>query len=114
SLKPPEKDLWVLTHKTIASVTESFSQTYALNTIISDLMTLTNVLWDTPPSSDTAAMLRYLSLTSLLRMLAPIAPAFCEECWETLHLQTARELLTHPNHPITDGKGGIKSIFTHP
>ena len=86
-----EARLWTKLHGTIASVTESYSHTYSLNTIISDLMTLTNALWDTPHASELTAWLKWHALAHLLRMLAPIAPGVAEEAWHTLRLNTRRE-----------------------
>lgn len=84
SLNPEEQVLWSKTQEIIASVTKSYSETYSLNTIVSDLMTLTNVLWDTPHTSDTLPYLKYHATCHLLRMLAPIAPATAEEGWQSL------------------------------
>jgi leucyl-tRNA synthetase len=77
-----EVDLWLSVQHTIKSVTTSFTTASSLNTVVSDLMTLTNTLL---ASSDCDAALRQHSLSALLRMLAPITPAFAEECWEILH-----------------------------
>lgn len=72
--------------KTIASVRTSLETTFALNTVISDLMQLTNTLIST---ADTVGpLLQSNNLNVLLRMLAPIAPAFAEECWEILQAPT--------------------------
>ncbi|RAR02709.1 leucyl-trna synthetase [Stemphylium lycopersici] len=83
-LKPDEAKLWIKTQQTIASVTESYSQTYSLNTIISDLMTLTNAIWDTPYVSTITPYLKWYSMVHLIRMLAPIAPGVAEEAWHLL------------------------------
>ena len=71
---------------TISSVTTSLSTTFTLNTVVSDLIKLTNLIIST---SITNKATLYYAISSLLRMLAPIAPAFCEECWERLHHPTA-------------------------
>lgn len=60
---------------------------YGLNTVISDLTKLTNTLISSPPSSPA---IFYLSVSSLLRLLAPIAPALSSECWEVLHLNESQ------------------------
>ncbi|OJJ43742.1 hypothetical protein ASPZODRAFT_19048 [Penicilliopsis zonata CBS 506.65] len=71
------------THKTIQSVTHCIeNNTYSLNTVVSDLIKLTNLLSSSPPASST---ILYQSLSSLLRLVAPIAPALSSECWEILH-----------------------------
>lgn len=76
--------LWIKTQRTIASVTESYSQTYSLNTIISDLMTLTNAIGDTPQSSAATPFIRWYATVHLVRMLAPVAPGVAEEAWSLL------------------------------
>ncbi|KAE8858759.1 hypothetical protein PTNB73_08239 [Pyrenophora teres f. teres] len=85
-LKPDEAKLWIKTQQTIASVTESYSQTYSLNTIVSDLMTLTNAIWDTPHVSGKTPNLKWYSVAHLVRMLAPIAPGVAEEAWFRVHM----------------------------
>jgi len=84
-------ELWKSVQSTIISVTQSFAQTYALNTVISDLMSLTNTLNQAisnpalPHSDPSTSFLLHSSCSTLLRLLAPIAPSFVEECWINLH-----------------------------
>ena len=94
-----EAELWKTVQATIKSVDHSFSQTYSLNTIISDLMQLTNHLTKVTSStngnveSDIAnippsmAATLYHSCSALLRLMAPITSSFTEECWSILHTQ---------------------------
>jgi leucyl-tRNA synthetase len=84
ALTPDECKLWIKTQQIIASVTESYSKTYALNTIVSDLMTFTNIIWDTPHSSPLTPVLKWHATNYLIRMLAPIAPGVAEEAWDIL------------------------------
>ncbi|KAJ6151119.1 Aminoacyl-tRNA synthetase class 1a anticodon-binding [Penicillium chermesinum] len=84
-LSDSDADAVLATHKTISSVTACIeSNPYGLNTVISDLIKLTNALSSAPPSSPIPL---YLSVSSLLRLLAPIAPALASESWEVLHTQ---------------------------
>ena len=83
--------------KSIRTVTAALEHTQ-LNTLISDLIKLTNVLHASPPTS---LSLAYRSTSTLLRLIAPVAPAFAEECWEVLH---------HFNSPPSGQLKG-KSIF---
>ena len=83
SFTSSEAHLHSTLQKTIASVTASLSTTFTLNTTISDLMSLTNTFATTSPISPA---LYHQTLSSLLRLLAPVAPAFAEECWEQLQL----------------------------
>ncbi|KAJ5470910.1 hypothetical protein N7530_008267 [Penicillium desertorum] len=82
-LSDSDADAVLATHNTIASVTTCIeSNPYGLNTVISDLTKLTNTLASTPASSP---LILYLCISSLLRLLAPIAPALASESWEILH-----------------------------
>lgn len=73
--------LWRDVQRTIESVTESYRNVYSLNTVISDLMSLTNTIAAYPTAE---AKYRCLALSALVRMLAPVAPAFASECWQLL------------------------------
>ncbi|KAJ5099187.1 Leucine--tRNA ligase [Penicillium argentinense] len=78
-----DADAILAAHNTISSVTSCIeSNPYGLNTVISDLTKLTNALISSPPSSPLAL---YLSVSTLLRLLSPIAPALASESWEMLH-----------------------------
>ncbi|MCJ1384466.1 Leucyl-tRNA synthetase, mitochondrial [Xylographa soralifera] len=89
-----EMQLYNAVQHTVVSVTTSLSTTFALNTVISDLIKLTNIITSTPITKNA---ILYYATSSLLRMLAPIAPAFCEECWERLHSATAGDsIFTQP------------------
>jgi leucyl-tRNA synthetase len=103
ALSDDEADVFLLIHQTILSLTNTFEHNlYGLNTGVSDLIKLTNGLlavlpkWQnniqedrlsatTPKESTAGALVIYHGITVLLRMLAPIAPAFAEQCWEDLH-----------------------------
>lgn len=86
--------LWREAQGTVREVTASLENTYALNTIISTLTKLTNTLHSLHPLHEApenengvvGLQVRYRATETLLRMLAPIAPAFAEECWEALHI----------------------------
>lgn len=73
--------LWRDVQRTIESVTESYHNVYSLNTVVSDLMSLTNTIAAYPAAE---SKYRCLALSALVRMLAPIAPAFASECWQLL------------------------------
>lgn len=81
-----EMAFWRGVQLAVKEVTESMQETYALNTVISTLTKVTNSIHSLPKTDIVGIPIRYQSLSTLLRMLAPIAPAFAEECWETLHL----------------------------
>lgn len=114
NLQPEEMALLSSVHETIASVIKSYSQTYSLNTIISDLMTLTNTIWDVPHSSTLTPWFKWYATVHLLRMVAPIAPGVAEEGWQTLIATTnsaIRDNRSNPLHSYTSTQFG-PSIFT--
>jgi leucyl-tRNA synthetase len=77
--------VWRDVQKTIASVTASFEKVYALNTVVSDLMILANTIQE--KYDVLSEVIRRQAISALLRMMAPITPAFSEECWSLLGLQ---------------------------
>lgn len=85
-----DSKLWRSVQKALMSVTESYEKTHALNTVISDLMLLTNQIIERPqltighPAIGTMMSNGFFvdaALKELLKMMAPIAPAFAEHCW---------------------------------
>ena len=103
SLHDDEVDVLLLIHQTILSLTQTFEHNlYGLNTAISDLIKLTNGLsailarcgphnmeaglsTSNQTGSSASPHIIHYGLTVLLQMLAPVAPAFAEQCWEDLH-----------------------------
>ncbi|KAF2755645.1 leucyl-tRNA synthetase [Pseudovirgaria hyperparasitica] len=75
--------LWLLTQETIASVTQSLETDYSLNTVVSDLIKLTNEI--AQHAQRCSKYTQYASTAVLVHLMAPITPAFAEECWENLH-----------------------------
>jgi leucyl-tRNA synthetase len=88
NLTPQDLETLLFTVNTILSVTRTLEHNlYALNTTISDLIKLTNKLsevLDTTTSTSTDPAILFWATTALLRMLAPIAPTFSQECWASL------------------------------
>lgn len=92
-----EAKLWISVQRTIRSITASLSlqrKEPPLNTVVSDLMTLSNEILALKPSNQLDSSLPaaiqshdfiYLkSLSVLIRLMAPVTPAFAEECWQVL------------------------------
>ncbi|KAJ4403981.1 coenzyme A transporter, partial [Neurospora sp. IMI 360204] len=88
--------IWREVQRTISSVTASYNKVYTLNTVISDLMSLTNVIIASSSSSSSSSqgaaadadpLIKREAVSALIRMMAPIAPAFAEECWSVLYPQ---------------------------
>ncbi|KAL8787992.1 MAG: hypothetical protein Q9195_007536 [Heterodermia aff. obscurata] len=102
-----ELKAWVQVQKTIRSVTKSMSETFALNTVISDLMELSNALM-LPRLYELGSPMTYQCWSAFFRMLAPIAPAFAEECWERVHglcksVATPKTSIFDESWPVEDG-----------
>jgi leucyl-tRNA synthetase len=68
------------THQTIRRVTESIESNFHFNTAISGIMELVNLAATTPREPIAPAVLRE-SLETMLTLLFPMAPHFCEELW---------------------------------
>ncbi|KAF2397187.1 leucyl-tRNA synthetase [Trichodelitschia bisporula] len=71
------EDVSRLAAATLASVTAKLDRAEGLNTVVSDLIKLTNAL-DGAGSEPTA-------VSVLVRAMAPVCPAFAEEAWRVLH-----------------------------
>lgn len=91
--------MWRGVQRTILSVTDSYQKVNSLNTIISDLMVLTNTIIS---NAGGTPALRTHAVSALVRMLAPVAPAFASECWQLLG---AKEPLfsSSVRFPVPDG-----------
>lgn len=76
--------VWREVQNTITSVTRSYHEVYSLNTVISDLMILSNTIMSQTSAS---GVIRAAAVSTLVRMLAPVAPAVASECWESLGVQ---------------------------
>jgi leucyl-tRNA synthetase len=77
-----ERQLRRVTHQTIQHVTRDF-ESFEFNTIISALMELTNALHEARPRlAGSSAWAEALS--TLLLLMAPVAPHISEELWERL------------------------------
>lgn len=94
-----EATIWREVQRTITSVTSSYNEVYSLNTIISDLMILTNTL---VTNSQANPLIKREAARTLLTMMAPITPAFAEECWALLHPSSSASIFTSTAFPAPD------------
>ncbi|KAK3686057.1 hypothetical protein B0T22DRAFT_240301 [Podospora appendiculata] len=99
--------LWRDVQKTITSVTASYNKVYALNTAVSDLMSLTNTIAAASDGGADVSVQRE-AVSALLRMAAPITPAFAEECWSILS-PSSPSLFSQGGtlFPVLDGSAGL-------
>lgn len=91
--------VWRGVQHTIGSVTASYDEIYSLNTVVSDLMSLTNTLTSNKQASP---VIKREAASVITRMLAPIAPAFAEECWSILHPQSTGSMFKTTTFPVQD------------
>ncbi|KAM5342630.1 hypothetical protein ACJ41O_013596 [Fusarium nematophilum] len=95
-----EAAIWREVQRTITSVTASYEEVYSLNTIVSDLMILTNTLID---NSAASPLIRRQAAETIITMMAPITPAFAEECWTVLHpSSTTSSIFRSVTFPVPD------------
>ncbi|KAL2067632.1 hypothetical protein VTL71DRAFT_15728 [Oculimacula yallundae] len=120
------KKFWRSVQATITSVTDSYSQTHSLNTVVSDLMALTNTIVEYTALDTTLGnnnkdneMIRassYFALQAtriLVQMMAPITPAFAEECWEMIHSTQPRPPPPPPTPIIPKPEHRLPSLQQH-
>ncbi|KAL6947058.1 hypothetical protein ACO0QE_001918 [Hanseniaspora vineae] len=65
--------------KLVSSITTSFSETLALNTVISDFMKLTNLVEDALKNSDISEDIKLKTIIKLINMIYPVTPCVSEE-----------------------------------
>ncbi|KAL2129950.1 hypothetical protein VTI74DRAFT_7074 [Chaetomium olivicolor] len=105
--------VWREVQRTITSVTQSYEKVYALNTVVSDLMSLANLVQEN--EGKMSEVVKRQAVSALLRMMAPITPAFAEECWSLLGLQKVDGGSMFRgegkvNFPVVDGTLGMELL----
>ncbi|OAA66135.1 leucyl-tRNA synthetase [Cordyceps fumosorosea ARSEF 2679] len=91
--------LWRETQRIIGNITRAYEQVYALNIIVSDLMTLTNAL---AGAKNASAIIQWHVADTITRLMAPVVPAVAEECWSVLR-PFAGSLFKSASFPEADG-----------
>ncbi|KAK5955298.1 hypothetical protein OHC33_003980 [Knufia fluminis] len=111
ALTDASASMLLLTNSTLNSITHTIEKNiYNINTVISDLIKLTNAIHDTK-ILNLEPSVAYEVMTTLIKMLAPVAPAFAEQCFEDIRLAQSRSA---SNQSLVGPKSGGTSIFTHP
>ncbi len=86
-LKGDVRDLYKKTHETIRRVTTDIEERFHFNTVISAVMKLVNTMYgvklETRNSKLETGVLRF-AMESVMLLLSPIVPHFCEELWTNL------------------------------
>lgn len=88
-----------ITKATCDSVTAKLAAASGFNTVVSDLIKLTNAL-DIVKVGSENEVTYHKCTEALVKMVGPIAPAFAEEAWQVLH-------------PSDPNQSAIHSIFEH-
>ncbi|MCL2789047.1 MAG: leucine--tRNA ligase [Desulfobulbus sp.] len=81
ALNACSRALYRKTHQTIRRVTESIESNFHFNTAISGIMELVNLVASPVDEPIDAVVLRE-ALETILTLLFPMAPHFCEELWQ--------------------------------
>ena len=80
-----ERSLWRNVQQTVEDVTIALSESYSLNTMISDMIKLTNALNEINETNTAIrADFQILCAETLVKLIAPVAPAVAEECWKVI------------------------------
>jgi leucyl-tRNA synthetase len=124
-LDAPLKDLYRKTHQTIFRVTRDIEDRFHFNTAISAVMELFNRLSSiesgaTDPAS--RSVIRF-AMESVVLLLSPIVPHFCEELWEALGHDRSTLLESWPSYEedalvkdelliVVQVNGKLRSKFT--
>lgn len=82
-LSDAERIVWRKVQQTVVDVTAALSQTYSLNTMISNLIKLTNALGEMQ-LPDIRPDFQLMCAETLVKLVAPVAPAVAEECWKVI------------------------------
>ena len=80
------RTLYKTSHQTIRKVTNDIEERYHFNTAISAVMELVNMCYGMDANSqeaDSAPVMRF-AMESIVLLLSPIVPHFCEELWQSL------------------------------
>lgn len=97
-------EMLLLADTTIRTVTNTVENNiYNINTVVSDLIKLTNALHEAKIANLDHAVAQQVLIT-LLKLLAPIAPAFAEQSWEDIHTRSPSK--------STSQNIQVSSIFT--
>jgi leucyl-tRNA synthetase len=95
--------VWRSVQSTIEQATASYQKIYPINTVVSNLMILTNTLLESEKASP---LVQREAVSATVRMMAPITPAFAEECWSLLH-PGAGSVFGSSTFPVADDTAAL-------
>ncbi|QDS76779.1 hypothetical protein FKW77_002061 [Venturia effusa] len=103
------------TKTTHSSVTAKLEAASGLNTVVSDLIKLTNAL-DIDTIGFENEVTYHTCTKALVKMVAPLVPAFAEEAWQTLHPNNTdyKSIFEYdwPNFDNVEGSASLPSTRT--
>ncbi len=99
-LEDSEKELYRKAHQTIFRVTRDIENRFHFNTAISAIMELFNTINSTDLASDRNGLLPVMrfAMETLILLLSPFVPHFCEELWEALGHRSSIVCASWPVH----------------
>lgn len=95
--------IWREVQRAIGSITASYNEVYSLNTVVSDLMIATNTLAN---NSQASPLVKNEAAGVIVKLMAPITPAFAEECWSLLR-PSRGSVFTGAEFPTQDNSGSL-------
>jgi leucyl-tRNA synthetase len=95
-LSPADRQMHRKTHQTIRRVTESIEKDFHFNTAISGVMELVNQI-SAETAQPTASSVLREALETVLLLLFPMVPHFCEEMWQLTGHAQPLQLQTWPS-----------------
>lgn len=91
SISEAGRELLLLANTTLQGVTNTMENNlYNINTVVSDLIKLTNAMFE-HKISQLESWVAIEVMDCLVKMLAPIAPAFAEQCFEDMPKSVRRD-----------------------
>jgi leucyl-tRNA synthetase len=100
ALAPSLRDLYKKAHQTIEKVTRDIEERFHFNTVISAVMELVNHMYTIDTGADQpykTAVMRH-ALETVVLLLSPIVPHFCEEIWQNLGYERSILAASWPDH----------------
>jgi leucyl-tRNA synthetase len=94
------RDLYKKAHQTIEKVTRDIEERFHFNTVISAVMELVNHMYTIDANerhAHQAAVMRH-ALETVILLLSPIVPHFCEEIWQNLGYEGSILTFSWPDH----------------
>lgn len=108
-MKENERDLYRTTHYAIKQVTNAMTNSFSFNTVISDLIKLSNsISGSTVPTN---SPVYHHAIQSLITMMSPMAPSIAEESWESFNTSIRSTSPSSNNKNNDDGSSLITSVF---